>query len=183
MAQKEEPRRGDWYSETQTILKEFEISVTENEIVNMSQAVFKNIVKKKSLLAAIKYLKIKQKKCEKGLGIEYNSLEIQNYLNPCSNISLEDQRFIFSLRCEMNPIKNNFKRNMIMNTEYCIKSCQKELDNQHITWCDKMNEEKDFRFEHLLNGTLQEKVQTLKQIKLNEKNRNIERIPCDPVNL
>ena len=70
-----------------------------------------------------------------------------------------------------------------MKQEYCIKSCQKELDNQHITWGDKINEDKDFRFWHLLNGTLQEKVQTLKQIKLNEKNRNIERIPCDPVNL
>ena len=149
----------------------------------MSQAVFKNIVKKKSLLAAIKYLKIKQKKCEKGLGINYNSLEIQDYLNPCSNISLEDQRFIFSLRCEMNPIKKNFTRNINMKQEYCTKSCQKELDNQHITWCDKMNEDKDFRFEHLLNGTLQERVLTLKQIKLNDKIRNIERIPCDPVNL
>ena len=46
-----------------------------------------------------------------------------------------------------------------------------------------MNEDKDLRFEHLLNGTLQERVLTLKQIKLNDKIRNIERIPCDPVNL
>ena len=30
MAQKEEPRRGDWYSEVQQILKEFEITNTEN---------------------------------------------------------------------------------------------------------------------------------------------------------
>ena len=96
--------------------------------MNMSQAIFKNMVKKKSLLAAIKYLKIKQKKCEKGLGINYNSLEIQDYLNPCSNISLEDQRFIFSLRCEMNPIRKNFTRNINMKQEFCIKLCQKELD-------------------------------------------------------
>ena len=46
-----------------------------------------------------------------------------------------------------------------------------------------MNEDKDLRFEHLLNETLQERVLTLKQIKLNDKIRNIERIPCDPVNL
>ena len=29
----------------------------------------------------------------------------------------------------------------------------KELDNQHLTWSDKMNKEQDFKFEHLLNGT------------------------------
>ena len=135
----------------------------------MSQAIFENMVKKKSVLAAIKYLKVKQKKWEKGLDIIYNSLEIQDYLNPFSNILLEDQHFIFSLRCEMNPIKKIFTRNINMKQEYCIKSCQKELDNQHINWCDKMNEDKDFRFEHLLNGTLQQRAHTLKHIKLNYK--------------
>ena len=123
------------------------------------QTLFKNIVKKKSIIAAIKYLKIKQKKCEKGLGIDYNSLEIQDYLNPCYNISLEDQRFIFTLRCEMNPIKKNFNRNINMN---------RNTASNHA-WCDKMNEDKDFRFEQLLNGTIQERIQTLKQIKLNDK--------------
>jgi hypothetical protein len=52
-----------------------------------------------------------------------------------------------------------------MKQECCIKSFPKELDNQYITWCYKMNEDKDFR----LNGTLQERIQTLKQIKLNDK--------------
>ena len=40
-----------------------------------------------------------------------------------------------------------------------------------------MNEDKDFR----LNGTLQEEIQILKQIKLNDQIQNIERIPCDLV--
>ena len=95
---------------------------------------------------------------KKGLGIDYNSLEIQDYLNPCYNISLEDQPFIFTLRCEMNPINKNFNRNINIKQKYCIESCQKELDNQHITWCDKMNEDKDFRFEQLLNETTQERI-------------------------
>ena len=80
----------------------------------------------------------------------------------------------------MNPIKNNFERNIKMKQEYCIIACQKELDNEHITWCSKINKESDYKYEHLLNGTLQEKIETLKQIKMNEKIRNIERIPCDP---
>ena len=59
-------------------------------------------------------------------------------------------------------------------TKYMIP---KFLSLSHITWCDKMNEDKDFRFEQLLN-----RIQTLKQIKLNDKIQNIERIPCDSVN-
>ena len=66
MAQKEEPRRGDWYSEVQQILKEFEITNTENEIQSIPPNIFKNLVKKKVLLAGIRYLKIKQNKCEQG---------------------------------------------------------------------------------------------------------------------
>ena len=126
---------------------------------------------------------MKQNKCEKGSGIKYESLELQDYLNPCSNLTIENQRFIFSLRCEMNPLKKNFERNKNMKQEVCIKTCLKELDNQHLTWCDKMNKEQDFKFEHLLNGTLLEKIKTMKQIELNDKIRNAERIPCDPASL
>ena len=77
----------------------------------------------------------------------------------------------------MNPIKKKLTSNINMKQECCIKSCPKELDNQYITWCCKMNEDKDFR----LNGTLQEEIQILKQIKLNDQIQNIERIPCDLV--
>ena len=65
----------------------------------------------------------------------------------------------------MNPIKKNFIKNIKMKQEYCITACKQELDNEHITWCSKMNEENAYKLEHLLNGTLQEKIQTLKQIK------------------
>ena len=62
-----------------------------------------------------------------------------------------------------------------MNNEYCVKQCQKELDNSHLTWCDSLNRENDFSFIHLLNGTLEEQKGTLKQIKLNESIRVAER--------
>ena len=67
-----------------------------------------------------------------------------------------------------------------MKQEYCITACKNEIDNEHITWCSKTNGENSYRFEHLLKGTLQEKIQTMRQIKSNEEIRNIERIPCDP---
>ena len=146
----------------------------------MLSSIFKNIVKNKAVLVGIVYLKAKQAKCEKGVKIKYKTLELQDYLKPCSNLKLEDQHLIFSLRCEINPIKKNCIRNIKMKQEYCITACKKEIDNEHITWCSKINEENSYRFEHLLNGTLQEKIQTLKKKRSNEKIRNIDRIPCDP---
>ena len=68
----------------------------------------------------------------------------------------------------MNLIRLN-KRNINISPEYCINRCQQELDNTHLTWCSYMNTTKnDFRFIHLLNGTLEEKIGTLNQNKMNE---------------
>ena len=72
-------------------------------------------------------------------------------------------------------IRLNFKRNINISPEYCIKQCQQELDNTHLTWCSYMNKENDFRFTHLLNGTLEEKIGTLNQIKMNELTRKEEK--------
>ena len=54
MAQKEEPRRGDWYSEINNIKEEFNIISSEEEIKRIPPKVFKNIVKKKALKKLVK---------------------------------------------------------------------------------------------------------------------------------
>ena len=74
----------------------------------MPSSLFKNMVKHKAFLAGINYLKAKQVKCEKGVRIKYQTLELQDYLKPCSILKLEDQQYVFILRCEMNPIKKIF---------------------------------------------------------------------------
>ena len=112
---------------------------------------------------------------EKGRFIKYNTLELQDYLQSCANISFEDQKRIISLRCEMNLIRFNFKRNMNISPEYCIKQCQQELNNFHLNWCSHMNKENGFIFIHLLNGTLEEKIWTFNQIKMNELKRKEEK--------
>ena len=105
MAQKKEPRRGDWYSEVQNILKEFNITMSEKQIEETKTNSFKGIVKQKAFLAGINYLQAKQNSCEKGSLIKYDTLELQDYLKSCANLSLEDQPLIFSYRCEMNILK------------------------------------------------------------------------------
>ena len=47
----------------------------------------------------------------------------------------------------------------------------KKLDNYHITRCEKINKETEHRFTDILNGNIEEKIETLKQIKRNEKRR------------
>ena len=111
LAQKTHPRRNDWYSGVRTDLNEFEIFMTDEEIRKMPVNTFKQLVKEKSVFACINYLQMKQRKAEKGAKIVYQSLELQDYLNPYSNLSLEDQLKIFSLRTQMNPLKSNFSKN------------------------------------------------------------------------
>ena len=137
--------------------------------------IFKRIVKQKAEIAGLKYLHKLQKKCEKGSRIQYNSLELQDYLGPSSKISIENHRFLFSIRCEMNILKSNFKRNNSIISTFCIKSCNKELDNEHIVYCKELNENSSLRYEDILNGSLQDKIEALNQVKQNEYNRNLEK--------
>ena len=83
---------------------------------------FKQLGKEKSVSASINYLQMKQRKAEKGAKIVYKSLELQDYLNPYSNLSLEDQLKIFSLRTQMNPLKSNFSKNEKIKQEICVKN-------------------------------------------------------------
>ena len=68
----------------------------------------------------------------------------------------------------MNPLKSNFKRNNKMKKDVCITKCRTELNNEHLVWCKFINEESDYRYKDILNGNLQDKVQTFKQIQINE---------------
>ena len=44
---------------------------------------------------------MKQSKGDKASNIIYETLELQDYFKPCSNLKLEEQRSIFSFRSRM----------------------------------------------------------------------------------
>ena len=175
MAKKYSPTKGDWFSDVMKIMEEFQINKSEDDLKKTSKEIFKRIVRQKAEIVGLKYLHELQKKCEKGSRIQYNSLELQDYLSPSSNISIENQRFLFSIRCEMNMLKSNFTRNKSINSTFCINSCKKELNNEHLVYCKESNGNSSLRYENILNGSLQDKVETLNQVKLNEKKRNLEK--------
>ena len=66
------------------------------------------------------YFKGKQNGGDKGAGIICNELELQDYLNPYSNLTLEQKRKIFSLRTKMNPIKTFFSRNKKLSLSFAF---------------------------------------------------------------
>ena len=80
-AQKDHPKRFDWYSEVQNILEEFEIKLSETEIKETPPHRFKTLVKTNAINAGIKYLNSLQNKKEKGAKIRYESLELMDYIN------------------------------------------------------------------------------------------------------
>ena len=75
MAPKRELRRGDYYSEIQKYLADFEFHISEENIKEMPDNYFKALVKKQAIGAAMKYLKQKQSDCDKGSNIEYKDLD------------------------------------------------------------------------------------------------------------
>ena len=81
MAQRNDPTKGDWYSDVSKILEEFEINLKIEDLKNVPGNKFKRIVKQKTKIAGFKYLKCQQEKCEKGSRIKYDCLELQDYLN------------------------------------------------------------------------------------------------------
>ena len=99
-----------------------------------------------------------------------------DYLMPQSNISIQDQREIFSIRCRTNKLGAN--REIL---EFCETKCGEILDNSHIFKCVKLNEDRKtkFDFEKILNGYIFEKKTTFRSLetKPGKKGRN----PQDPV--
>ena len=54
-------------------------------------------------------------------------------------------------------LKSNFTRNKKeIKQEICVKKYLKVIDNKHLTWCEVLNSQNDYRYSNLLNGTLRE---------------------------
>ena len=65
MAQKNNRKRGDWYSEVKNIINELNISLNDEDIKKTTVFEFKKIVKEKTKIAALKYRKDMQRKGKK----------------------------------------------------------------------------------------------------------------------
>ena len=137
------------------------------EIKQTSKIKYQRLVRKQINLKAFEDLIKKQKSMKKGSEIKYNYLQCQSYLQPHSNISVEDQRLLFSLRVRMNKIPFNFPGNK--ENVNCETNCGNILNNEHILICEILNEgnSHNLKYEHIFNGTLNQQIEVLYKIKLN----------------
>ena len=72
-----------------------------------------------------------------------------HYLYPNDSLSLEDQREIFSIRCEVNFLPGNKGEKI-----NCETKCGEILNNQHIRTCKILNGNEKYEYDKIINGTL-----------------------------
>ena len=53
----------------------------------------------------------------------------------------------------------------------------KEIDNEHLIYCRELNGKSEINYEYVLNGSMQQKVEVLNQVKLNEEKRMNKKAP------
>ena len=81
-----------------------------------------------------------------------------DYLCPEANMSLKDQREMFSIRCRTNSLGANRGK-----VENCETMCGEILDNAHIFKCKVLNQNNgEYSYEKILNGLIIEKKQHLR---------------------
>ena len=136
--QARKPVKNDWSLTIKENLKDLKISLTENEIQNMSKIAFQKIVKESVQTAAFEYLVKVKDTHSKVAHIFYDKLKMQDYLEP-SIFSADLAKFTFQCRSRMLAVGENFKQGK--NTTICpLCNGLSELDSQsHLLQCTKLN--------------------------------------------
>ena len=134
-AMKAEPLPGDWYSLVKEDFKSINLSLTEDEIRDMSPSKYKSIVKKYMREAAFTQLKETQLNHEKGSSSQHeNLLKPQKYLLT-NKLTSKQKGLLFNLKCQtVRGIRGNFSQ-MYFGEIQC-RLCNSESDSQcHLMLC------------------------------------------------
>ena len=162
-AQQSRPVRGDWFSDVRQIMQELNIIMKIEEIKNMSRIQFRKLTKIRCEEAAFSDLILKKEKGSKGRKLEHGAkLEMSDYLCPNDQLTVDDQRLIFQIRSQSNPLPANRG-----DPQPCSRGCGEIQDNCHIIQCSMINKEDKGEYNLLINGTLHEMKRNLEQWKKN----------------
>merc|ERR1712208_60696 len=129
--QRSNPTRGDWASTCQEDQKRLELTLSQQEIKEMTKSKFSNIIKENIRKHALNYLIEKQSK--KGGQITYKKLEIIEYLQPTCEILIKEKQKIFEIRNDMTNIPDNYG-----NKSVCL--CGEKENTKKIYDCEIWNE-------------------------------------------
>ena len=150
------PTRGDWASSCQEDLKSLKITLSNQEIQEMTKNKFTSLIKERIKEKALNYLKEKQSK--KGGRIEYKNLEMAEYLQPTCEIENREKVKLFEIRNDMTNIPCNFGEE-----NQCL--CGEKETMEHLYNCEFLSETKTKRipFKEIYNGNIQT-VRSLQKI-------------------
>ena len=125
--QLEIPTRGDWASTCMKDMNELDIQESIAGIKQLTKKQFPQILKEKTRNRALKYLTDKQG--TKGRDMEYNRMEMAEYLLPTNNeLSIESKRRLFAARNKMINIPSNFSSSKTETK--CI--CEEQESMEHL---------------------------------------------------
>ena len=134
----ENPIRNDFVKICTQYLRALDINMTFEEIEKMPEKIFKDMVKDKTLKAALKYLEGEKQKQSKIATMKHKKLEIQEYFidGNCNN---KVAKLIFKARSQTLDIKTQRKWKYADLT--CIGCRKLEESGEEILICEVLNEE------------------------------------------
>ena len=162
-------------------MKALKINSSMEEIKAMPIFTFKKLLKQKCEEKALEYLLNKQG--SKGSQIIYSKMKMADYLYPNDQLSITEQRRIFSIRNKMvADIPANFCSKE-KNTNICI--CKMKEDIEHIYNCKILNKiEPKVKYEMIYSENINQQKLIMKRLENNMKTRNEQKNlnePCDPL--
>ena len=148
-AQIESPLSGDFADLVLKDLQMIDLPINLSNIDQYSQLRFKDEVKRKIRIAALKYLRQLQSSHTKTKHLKYETLNIQSYLKS-STFSNKETKLLSLLRSRMHPdFKCNY-RESVKNDIFCPLKCNEENEEkfsdtqEHLIHCKKIL--KDMKF-------------------------------------
>ena len=134
-AQKDDPKKGDWWQAAQSDLESFNIK--EDELKLNSKNVAKKYIKEKIYEKAFRDLKNSQSQHSKVRDIEYEHYVCQGYLKS-KQFSYEESSLLVALRSNtLSNIKSNIK-SFSQNDNLCPLCLKSEDTQMHCLECPKL---------------------------------------------
>ena len=117
-AQKMTPIPGDWILQLEKDKEQFNLNLSDQELISISQEKFKNYVKKRSIQLTSEYLEKLQKKNSKSKQLDMRDMRISPYLQD-SRFSKCERELLFKLRSKTVWVKGNFPNAYLENNMLC----------------------------------------------------------------
>ena len=187
-AQVKDPKPGDWCLLIKDDFKALDISLSFDDIKNITKNEFKKFLKDRIEEKAFQYLMEKKKEHSKMSDLKYDKLRIQNYLKPESKLLNSERNFILQIRSRMLNVKNNFKSSWKNNLEcrLCLDGILE--DQKHILLCEALNQNclstnDDIKYEEIFSENIKNQIDVSRRLRANFQTFNqllLEATPCAP---